>query len=157
MLPSGQKLTLGLPATIALEVSPFCLYAPFTELLPILSASWKSNHWCTCTLIYLHNFCPYRRLHQSFILNIFWCNSYFVILFCCILIFRLSWQNLSQDVSAAPQGLFSMRHSLYTVHTNAFEIWLLFRFCIVSLLIDLQCILLKNINIISKDQVRDTR
>jgi hypothetical protein len=34
MLPSGQKLTLGLLATIALEIVPFLTYAPFPALLP---------------------------------------------------------------------------------------------------------------------------
>jgi hypothetical protein len=34
MLPSGQKLTLGLLATITLEVVPFCTYAPFPAFLP---------------------------------------------------------------------------------------------------------------------------
>jgi hypothetical protein len=34
VLPSGQKLTLGLLAIITLEVDPFCTYAPFPVLLP---------------------------------------------------------------------------------------------------------------------------
>jgi hypothetical protein len=35
LLPSGQKFTLGLLATITLEVVPFCPYAPFPVLLPL--------------------------------------------------------------------------------------------------------------------------
>jgi hypothetical protein len=42
VLPSGQKLTLGLLATITLEVFQFRAYAPFPALMPFLSASWKS-------------------------------------------------------------------------------------------------------------------
>jgi hypothetical protein len=42
MLPSGQKLTLGLLATITHQVVPFHAYAPFPAHLPFLSASWKS-------------------------------------------------------------------------------------------------------------------
>jgi hypothetical protein len=34
MLPSGQKLTLGILATVTLEVVPFREYAPFPALLP---------------------------------------------------------------------------------------------------------------------------
>jgi hypothetical protein len=34
VLPSGQKLTLGLLATITLEVVLFCTYASFPVLLP---------------------------------------------------------------------------------------------------------------------------
>jgi hypothetical protein len=36
VLPSGQKLTLGLLAIITLEVVPFCTYAPLPVLLPFL-------------------------------------------------------------------------------------------------------------------------
>jgi hypothetical protein len=36
VLPSGQKLTLGLLATITLEVDPFLVYAQFPALLPFL-------------------------------------------------------------------------------------------------------------------------
>jgi hypothetical protein len=36
MLPSGQKLTLGLLATITLEVVPFYTYTLFPALLPFL-------------------------------------------------------------------------------------------------------------------------
>jgi hypothetical protein len=35
VLPSGQKRTLGLLATITLDVVPFGEYAPFLSLLPI--------------------------------------------------------------------------------------------------------------------------
>jgi hypothetical protein len=43
VLPSGQKLTLGLLATITLEVVLFCAYAPFPAFLcQFLNASWKS-------------------------------------------------------------------------------------------------------------------
>jgi hypothetical protein len=44
-MPSGQKLTLGLLATITLDVVPFQVYAPFSALLPFffLNASWKSR------------------------------------------------------------------------------------------------------------------
>jgi hypothetical protein len=42
VLPSGQKLTLGLLAIISLEVVPFCAYTPFPVLLPFLNVSWKS-------------------------------------------------------------------------------------------------------------------
>jgi hypothetical protein len=38
----AKKLTLGLLATITLEVVPFRAYAPFPALLPFLNASWKS-------------------------------------------------------------------------------------------------------------------
>jgi hypothetical protein len=41
VLPSGQKKTIELLATIALEVVPFCAYAPVPVLLPFLNASWK--------------------------------------------------------------------------------------------------------------------
>jgi hypothetical protein len=41
VLPSGQKLTLGLLATITFEVVPFHAYAPFPVLLPFLNVSWK--------------------------------------------------------------------------------------------------------------------
>jgi hypothetical protein len=34
VLPSGQKLTLGLLATITLEIVPFCAYALIPVLLP---------------------------------------------------------------------------------------------------------------------------
>jgi hypothetical protein len=34
LLPSGQKLTLGLLATISLKVVPFCVYPLFPVLLP---------------------------------------------------------------------------------------------------------------------------
>jgi hypothetical protein len=34
VLPSGQKLTLGLLATFTLKVVPYCTYAPFPALLP---------------------------------------------------------------------------------------------------------------------------
>jgi hypothetical protein len=37
-----SKITLGLLATIALEVDPTHAYAPFPALLPSLNASWKS-------------------------------------------------------------------------------------------------------------------
>jgi hypothetical protein len=40
VLPSGQKLTLGLLATNTLNVVPFSTYALFPALLPILNASW---------------------------------------------------------------------------------------------------------------------
>jgi hypothetical protein len=36
LLPSGQKLTLSLLATIAFEVVPYRVYAPFPALLPLL-------------------------------------------------------------------------------------------------------------------------
>jgi hypothetical protein len=36
VLPSGQKTTLGLLATITFEVVPFRAYAPFPALLPFL-------------------------------------------------------------------------------------------------------------------------
>jgi hypothetical protein len=36
VLPCGEKLTLGLLANITLEVAPFCAYASFPALLPIL-------------------------------------------------------------------------------------------------------------------------
>jgi hypothetical protein len=36
VLPSGPKLSLGLLATVNLEVVPFCPYAPFPVLLPFL-------------------------------------------------------------------------------------------------------------------------
>jgi hypothetical protein len=36
VLLSGQKLTLGLLATITLEVVPFHVYAPLSALLPFL-------------------------------------------------------------------------------------------------------------------------
>jgi hypothetical protein len=42
LLPSGQKLTFGLLATITLEVVTFHAYAPFPVLLPCLNATWKS-------------------------------------------------------------------------------------------------------------------
>jgi hypothetical protein len=42
MLPSGQKLTLGLLATITLEVLTSRAYAEYPVLLPFLNASWKS-------------------------------------------------------------------------------------------------------------------
>jgi hypothetical protein len=42
VLPSGQKLTLGLLTTIILEVVPFCTYAPFPTLLPFLKCILKS-------------------------------------------------------------------------------------------------------------------
>jgi hypothetical protein len=41
VLPSGQKLALGLLATITLEVVPFRSYVPFPALLSFLNASWK--------------------------------------------------------------------------------------------------------------------
>jgi hypothetical protein len=34
MIPFGQKLTLGILATISLKVNPFRAYAPFPALLP---------------------------------------------------------------------------------------------------------------------------
>jgi hypothetical protein len=40
VVPSGQKLTSGLLATITLGVVPFCPYAPFSALLPFLNSSW---------------------------------------------------------------------------------------------------------------------
>jgi hypothetical protein len=42
VLPSGQKLTLGLLDTIILEVVAFHAYATFPVLLSFLNASWKS-------------------------------------------------------------------------------------------------------------------
>jgi hypothetical protein len=42
VLPSGQKLTLVLLATITHEVFPFCVHALFPALLPFLNVSWKS-------------------------------------------------------------------------------------------------------------------
>jgi hypothetical protein len=41
VLPSYQKLTLGLLTTITLEVVSFREYAKFPALLPFLNASWK--------------------------------------------------------------------------------------------------------------------
>jgi hypothetical protein len=38
---SDQKLTLGLLATITLEVVPFRAHPPFPVLLPFLNASWE--------------------------------------------------------------------------------------------------------------------
>jgi hypothetical protein len=38
---SGQKLTLGLDATIAFEAVTFGANAPFPALLQFLNASWK--------------------------------------------------------------------------------------------------------------------
>jgi hypothetical protein len=38
---SNQKLTLGILATITLEVVAFRAYAPFPELLPFLNESAK--------------------------------------------------------------------------------------------------------------------
>jgi hypothetical protein len=35
MLPSVEKLTLSILATITLQVAPFCSYAPFPALLPL--------------------------------------------------------------------------------------------------------------------------
>jgi hypothetical protein len=43
VLPSGQKLTLGLLATITLEVVPFHTYARSQRFCHFLHASWKSN------------------------------------------------------------------------------------------------------------------
>jgi hypothetical protein len=40
-MPSCQKLSLGLLATITLEVVPFHPYAPFHVLLLFLNAYWK--------------------------------------------------------------------------------------------------------------------
>jgi hypothetical protein len=39
VLPSGKKLTLGVLATITLEVVPFREYEQFPALLPMLNAS----------------------------------------------------------------------------------------------------------------------
>jgi hypothetical protein len=42
VLPSSQKLILGLLATITLNAVTFRAYAPFPALMPFLIASWKS-------------------------------------------------------------------------------------------------------------------
>jgi hypothetical protein len=42
VLPSGQKLTLGLLTTIALEMATFRAYTTFPALLRFLHAFWKS-------------------------------------------------------------------------------------------------------------------
>jgi hypothetical protein len=39
VLPSGQKLTLGLLSTITLEAVPFCTCSPFPALLPFLKCT----------------------------------------------------------------------------------------------------------------------
>jgi hypothetical protein len=44
VLPSGQKLTLCPPDTIALEVEPLHVYAPLQHFSHFLNASWK---WCS--------------------------------------------------------------------------------------------------------------
>jgi hypothetical protein len=41
VLPSGQKLTFGLLASITLNIVPFHANAPFPALLLFLNASWK--------------------------------------------------------------------------------------------------------------------
>jgi hypothetical protein len=41
LLPSGQKLTLGLLATTTLEVVPFRSHAPFPAFLPFLNAPYE--------------------------------------------------------------------------------------------------------------------
>jgi hypothetical protein len=43
VLPSGQKLTFGLQATITLEVVPFHTYERSQRFCHILHASWKSS------------------------------------------------------------------------------------------------------------------
>jgi hypothetical protein len=42
-LPSDQKLTLGLPATITLKVVPFSACVPFPRGLPFVNALWKTG------------------------------------------------------------------------------------------------------------------
>jgi hypothetical protein len=42
VLPSGNKLTVGLLVITTFAVVPFRAYEPFTWLLPSLNASWKS-------------------------------------------------------------------------------------------------------------------
>jgi hypothetical protein len=48
MLLSGQKLTLGLMATINLETVPFHTYAPFPALPPFLNSSWELCWYLNC-------------------------------------------------------------------------------------------------------------
>jgi hypothetical protein len=42
VLPSDQKLNLGLLAIVTFEVVAFRAYSPFPSLLPFLNTSWKS-------------------------------------------------------------------------------------------------------------------
>jgi hypothetical protein len=49
VLPSGQKLTLGILATMNLEVVPFCAYALFPALLPFFKIHPGSHDLWKCS------------------------------------------------------------------------------------------------------------
>jgi hypothetical protein len=57
VLPSGQKVTLGLLATIVLELVHFRAYASFLALLPFLNTSWKS-----CSVRVFTTSCDYASI-----------------------------------------------------------------------------------------------
>jgi hypothetical protein len=58
LLPSGQKVTLGLLTTVTLEVVPIHVYAPFPALMPFLDALTT----VTLEVVPIHVYAPFPAL-----------------------------------------------------------------------------------------------
>jgi hypothetical protein len=73
VLPSGQKLTLGLLAAITVKVVPFCAYARFPEFLPFFKCVLEVV-FCEgvqhCLQFYLNHFICVKMVAFQFYLQL---------------------------------------------------------------------------------------